>query len=163
MLLTLLYFFAPIALLLVALVVGKLIEQAHLRALDRDERRYRPLLLTNLRQPPPGYQPAQAWLCVGSVVVGTDYFKRFAASIKTLFGGRLRTLETVLERARREALVRLLAQADGHGADLVCNVRLETVSIGRTRGDDNTMAAAEVLAYGTAVRRHHSTAAPYRS
>jgi uncharacterized protein YbjQ (UPF0145 family) len=42
----------------------------------------------------------------GSVVVSVDYFKRFLAGLRTLVGGRVTSYETLLDRARREAILR---------------------------------------------------------
>ena len=54
------------------------------------------------------------------------------------------TLETLLERGRREALLRMRDEAGLHGADLVMNIRLVTSIVMK--------GAVEVIAYGTAVK-----------
>ena len=81
-------------------------------------------------------------------MIASDYFKTFGAQLKRIFGGRLRTYETLIERARREAIQRMRSQAAAHGADIVMNVRLETSRIIKS--------AVEVIAYGTAVKRQGS-------
>jgi uncharacterized protein YbjQ (UPF0145 family) len=87
----------------------------------------------------------------GSVVVSTDYFKSLCASLRNLVGGRVRSFETLLERGRREALLRLLDQAHAFGAHSVINVRFETMTIARFQGGRG-LTGVEVLAYGTALR-----------
>lgn len=135
-------------------VIGTSIESSHLRSLqERESKLYKNLVVTNLKQLPQDVIPMDAFLCSGSVVIGTDYFKRFAATLKTLIGGRMRSLETVLERGRREAILRMVEEAKGKGADLIINVRVETSTIGSSMGDRQTFASAEIVAYGTAVRR----------
>ena len=57
--------------------------------------------------------------------------------------------ESLLDRARRESLLRMKQQADGLGAEMVFNVKYETASISKGRG--NTIGSIEVLAYGTAL------------
>ena len=71
------------------------------------------------------------------------------ANLRKIFGGRLGAYETLLERARREAILRLKEQSAG--AHLIVNLRLETCTIARTKGRQG-IGAVEVLAYGTAVR-----------
>ena len=41
------------------------------------------------------------------VVISLDHFKRFLAGLRALVGGRIRSYETLLDRARREALMRM--------------------------------------------------------
>ncbi len=97
-------------------------------------------------EPPPGLDPVHGELVMGSAVIGTDYFKQFLSSWRMLFGGEMKSYQTVLGRARREANVRMLEQAFDLGARAVINVRYETSQISRG------LAASEIVAYGTMVR-----------
>lgn len=135
--------------------IGRQIENNHFTALAKREQQHRSIIVTNLKKVPEGYTPLEGSLCMGSVVMGSDYFKRFVASIQTIFGGRISILETVMERGRREAIVRMLDQAKMKGADLVINVRVETSMIGDPSGRSQG-GAAEIIAYGTAVRQRPS-------
>ena len=137
-------------LIALGLIIGRMIERRHFRSLARREAEPGPIL-TNLEKLLPGMVPISCTFCVGSVVIASDYFKSFGASLKTLVGGRLRTLETLLERARREAMLRLRDQAAQTGADLLLNVRLETSVVMRRRGGKGAP-VTEVIAYGTAVK-----------
>ena len=65
------------------------------------------------------------------------------AGLKNLVGGEVRSYTELLTEARREALQRMLAQAEQLGANAVVNVRFTTSSV--------TAGAAELYAYGTAV------------
>jgi uncharacterized protein YbjQ (UPF0145 family) len=95
--------------------------------------------------------PAQSsTLVTGSVVVSGDYFKAVAASLISLVGGRISVYETLVERGRREALVRMKAEAIAWGASQVLNVRIETSSLNAESGGG--LVAIEVIAYGTGVR-----------
>lgn len=146
----------PLGLIALGFLSGRIIERRHFRSLSRREAQPGPVL-TNLKRVPGGPTVIASTFCVGSVVIASDYFKFFGARLKGLVGGRLRTLETMLERGRREALLRLRDQAAQAGADMVLNVRLETAVIMRTR-QGGSYPAAEVIAYGTAVRtgsEHH--------
>jgi uncharacterized protein YbjQ (UPF0145 family) len=82
-------------------------------------------------------------------VISVDYFKRFLAALRNLFGGRVTSYESLLDRARRESLLRMKEQAAALGAAMVFNVKYETASISKGRG--NSIGSIEVLAYGTAL------------
>ena len=146
----LLQFAIPVLLIALGFVAGRIIEGRHRRSLARREAQAGPTM-TNLKTLPEGMKASESCLCNGSVVIASDYFKFFGASLKTLVGGRLRTLETMLERGRRESLQRLRAAAADRGADIVLNVRFETAIVMRSK-KGSAYPAAEVLAYGTAVK-----------
>ena len=67
------------------------------------------------------------------------------ATIQNFFGGRLVNYESVVERARREAMVRLKQEAHRMGANQIMGVRLSTTELGMQGG------MVEVFAYGTAI------------
>jgi uncharacterized protein YbjQ (UPF0145 family) len=84
----------------------------------------------------------------GSVVISYDHFKRFLAGLRMIFGGEVKSYVSLLDRGRREAVLRMKAKCPD--ADLIVNLRVETSSIskgGRRRG----LGAVEVFAYGTAL------------
>jgi uncharacterized protein YbjQ (UPF0145 family) len=68
-----------------------------------------------------------------------------------IFGGRVKAYETLLDRARREALLRLKEGAVERGYHAVVNVRLETCRIANSRNSES-VAGLEVLAFGTGVK-----------
>ena len=94
-------------------------------------------------------RPPDTLLVSGNVVISVDYFKRFAAGVAGVFGGRIRYYESLLERGRREAILRMREAAANRGAQAVFNVKLETASV--SKGASKTIGSIEVLAYGTAV------------
>ena len=143
-----------LAVALVLLVLGGLIgsatERAHFRRLDAQEQELAHILMSDMKRLPDNWQAADAHLVTGSVVIATDYFKVFVAGLRNLFGGRIRGYEKLMERARREAVVRMLLEAQAAGANAVWNVRLETSTIqGKQQGKS---AGVEVMAYGTALK-----------
>lgn len=87
-----------------------------------------------------------ATLVSGGVVVSSDYFKTFVAGFRNLVGGRFRGFESLLERARREAILRMKQQAREHGSSLVIGVRIHT-----TRVAGSQTPSVEVIAFGTAL------------
>ncbi len=82
-------------------------------------------------------------LVQGNTVRAKHVGRDIAASFKNLVGGELTGYTELLIEARREALSRMLAQAQELGANAVVNVRFATSSI--------SAGAAELYAYGTAV------------
>jgi len=128
--------------------VGQYAERRHYRSRLEREARLNALPAIASRYPPIEPHYGQS-LVIGSTVVSVDYFKRFLAALRNLFGGRVTSYESLLDRARRESLLRMKQQAADLGAAMVFNVKYETASISKGRG--NTIGSIEVLAYGTAL------------
>jgi len=136
--------------------VGRANERRHLHELAEHEARLRDIVVVAGRHTPDQARIQSGVLVVGSVVIAEDYFKRLAAGLRSLLGGRLRAYETLLERGRREAIVRMKDEAHGLGATMIVNVRLETSSLAEDRTGRGPMFSAEFLAYGTALVPHRS-------
>jgi uncharacterized protein YbjQ (UPF0145 family) len=100
---------------------------------------------------PPGWRVVGSTMLTGNVVVSVDYFKRFLSGLRMIFGGRVKAYESLLDRARREALLRLKENAVGNGYQALINVRLETSRMANSRGNEGA-AGVEVLAFGTALK-----------
>ena len=100
----------------------------------------------------PAWNVVAASLVTGSTAVSVDYFKRVAATLRNLFGGSVSAYETLLDRARREAVLRMKEEARKLGATLIVNVRIETSSISGAKGNNKSIACVEVLASGTALK-----------
>lgn len=140
-----------LGLLLAGLVFGTLLEHRHFQSIRRREEDAR--RLPTLSFVPEDWAGEDPTLVQGSAVVSLDYFKRFLSSWRAIFGGRMRSLEPLLERGRREALLRMKAEALRDGHDAIVNVRLATSRLANAKGDMKGTAGIEVLAYGTAIRR----------
>lgn len=138
-------------LLLVGLVFGRASEKRHFREIRRREAELRDLLVFSERRPPPDREFREATLVVGSVVIAEDYFKRIAAGLRGFFGGRVTVYESLMDRGRREAVLRMKEEARRRGATMVFNVRFETSSLAVDSGAQSPMFSAEFLAYGTAL------------
>ncbi len=138
----------PVFLIILGFATGKYIEKKHLRSLARREPALRGIRVCNLRNFPVELRSQKSFLVTGSVVIATDYFKVFAAGLRKLFGGEIKTYRSLLERARREAMTRMLEAAKKGGADSIWNVRFETLTIhGKKKAG-----GVEILVYGTAVK-----------
>jgi uncharacterized protein YbjQ (UPF0145 family) len=136
----------PLGVLLSGYGIGRWIESRHYAQLRERERALQPVIALSTRWVPAGVAARGSTLVSGSVVVSTDAFKRFVAGFRALFGGQLRGYETLLDRARREAVLRMKQQAQTAGARLVIGVRLHTTQVTGT-----STPAVEVMAFGTAL------------
>lgn len=142
--------FFLIILLALGFFVGSWQERRHFREIEIRERDslHVPLLTAKTLDMAPE-QVESAYLVQGSAVISIDYFKRLLAGLRNLVGGRISAYESLLDRARREALLRMKESAPD--ASMIINVRLENAAIGMSAQQGN-LGSVEVLAYGTAVK-----------
>lgn len=145
------YFSIGIALLLLlaGYVFGQMLEKSHYRSIREREARLRNIPAISSKKLPDSFQPCSTEIVTGNVVISVDAFKKFVAGLRMLIGGRVTSYETLIDRARREALLRMKEEAERLGAGFVFNVKMETSSI--SKGSQNSIGSIEVLAYGTAI------------
>jgi len=140
----------PVILILLGWFAGRAAERRHLNSLARRERQLRHILVTDIRSFPMGADPDKTpALVMGQAVIAADYIKLLLAAIRKIFGGELHSYRSLMSRARREAILRMLEQAHSQGYNAVCNLRLNTADIGGMaigRG----LPIVETLATGTA-------------
>ena len=134
-----------VGLLMLGFVVGRLRERRHLANLDRREAAAASTTVVDVKALPAGIDATAGALVMGEVVIAADYFKTFVAALRNIIGGEMRTYQTLLSRARREARLRMLEEAHALGAKLVVNVRFEWSAVGPR------LPSAEIFCYGTAV------------
>lgn len=137
-----------LALVALGFIVGQYLEKRHYRSIYKREAELVHLVTTSSKRPV-GDIPrvTDRRLVQGSVVVSVDYFKRLLAALRNFFGGNVRAYETLVDRARREAILRLKESCPD--ADQIINLRIETSSI--FKGRNNQVGSVEVLAYATAI------------
>lgn len=138
----------PLILVALGLIFGRRIEKKHYADIMRREllQVHRPTT-AGKRVMGDDRAVASTELVMGSVAISIDAFKRLLAGLRNIFGGNVQSYETLVDRARREAVLRMLESCAQ--ADQVINIRLETCSI--AGGGSERIASVEVLAYGTAV------------
>ncbi len=141
-----------LSLILLGYVFGRANEASHYKSIRNRERASRRMEINCNKAIDPAWNVVAASLVTGSTAVSVDYFKRVAASLRNLFGGRVSAYETLLDRARREAVLRMKEEARKLGATMVINVRIETSSISGAKGNNQSIACVEVLASGTALK-----------
>jgi uncharacterized protein YbjQ (UPF0145 family) len=139
--------YAILAFLVLGLTMGSLLERLHYRRIRRREFGFLTQPTLTLRTVPDEQHVVRAEMAMGSVVISVDYFKRFAANLKKLFGGEIHSYSSLLDRARREALLRLKEKCAD--ADMLMNLRFETSTI--SSGGNSNIGSVEVLAYATAL------------
>lgn len=92
----------------------------------------------------PGHQITELrGLVQGNTIRAKHVGRDIMAGLKNIVGGELKGYTELLTDARREAMRRMIAQAEELGANAVLNVRFSTSAI--------TQGAAELYCYGTAV------------
>ena len=80
----------------------------------------------------------------GTVVQSKNFGKDFMAGMKTLVGGEITGYTEMLVEARQIATKRMVDEANAMGADAIVNIRFGSSAV--------MQGAAEVIAYGTAVK-----------
>ena len=147
----------PLGLIILAWITGRISERNHNRRLDRREGELSGLFATNLKSFPCGAEAATGGrLVMGQVVIANDYLKAFFAGLRKIFGGEIKSYEKLMLRARREAIVRMLTEADQGGFNAVGNMRIYFSDIGGMTSQKG-MAIVEVLVCGTAYNRPPET------
>ncbi len=138
-----------VAVLFFAFLVGSLVEKRHYRSIREREQKLIGLPTTTFF--PSDWQASAGELVAGSVVVSLDHFKRFLAGLRGIVGGRIRSYESLLDRGRREAVLRMREEARKRGYGVVANIRIHTSRIASARKGGRGTAGVEVIAYGTAL------------
>ena len=83
-------------------------------------------------------------LVKGSIVFSKNVVRDIFAGLKTLVGGEIAGYTEMMNEARQRATDRMIQEATAIGADAIVNVRFATTNL--------MASAAEIIAYGTAVR-----------
>lgn len=101
------------------------------------------MLLLNIDHVP-GREIEAIGIVKGTIVHSKNFGKDFMAAMKTLVGGEIVSYTEMLTEARQIATKRMVDEAEAMGADAVINIRFGSSSV--------MQSAAEVIAYGTAVK-----------
>ncbi len=127
--------------LVISYFIGFAIEKNHFKSLRiREEKnKHKPFLsepLYKFRKP-----VKHSEMACEEIVIGGDYFRHFWANLRNLFGGNLTAYESLKDRARREAILRI--KESNPNADYFVNAKIETININSHM--------CEVLVYVTAI------------
>lgn len=91
-----------------------------------------------------GKELSMLGLVRGSTIQSKNIGKDITQSFKTLVGGELKAYNDMMNEARALATKRMVEEAEQLGADAVVNIRYASAAV--------MQGAAEVIAYGTAVK-----------
>ncbi|MGF6148798.1 Domain of uncharacterised function (DUF74) [Kingella potus] len=140
----------PLILLAAAAFIGRYNAKKHLADLAEREAALAHIALISVKHPPSDFYEGE--LVYGSVVLSGDRFSRVIAFLRKIIGGHIGVYETLIERARREGILRMKEKAAALGADTVYNVKLDTITLSPPTQPNNGGQAGtvEILAYGTA-------------
>lgn len=134
----------------VAYVTGTIIEKRHYKDIIKREIALikKPIINAGAKTWNSKKKIKKIELVTGEVVISGDYFKNFAATLKSFFGGRLTSFESVLDRGRREAILRMRENAKD--ANFIINAKIESVMI-NDYYTNNSVPQCAIIAYGTAI------------
>lgn len=132
-------------------IFGNIGERRHFRSLRAREAETLRIPTIDIDVVDPARVVVEARLVCGQVTLAVDYFRRFAGSIRNFFGGQMAAYESLLDRARREAILRMKAEAPD--CDIVVNVHIDASPIGKEKSKGRfKVTALECIASGTAIR-----------
>ena len=101
--------------LMLGLIVGGMKERNHLASLDLREQQNANMLVCQIKSFPDHKSAKLApTLLVAETVIATDYLKSFLAGLRNFFGGEVKSYQSLLVRARREALPSFSQRCDEH-------------------------------------------------
>ena len=139
-----------LGLLLLGYICGSMAEKRHYRSIADRELKLLDLPAVSFKSvDTPDHKIRSARMVHGNAVISIDYFKRFLAGLRNIFGGTVKSYESLIDRARREAVLRMKDMAGD--ASVIVNVRIETSNIGMKSGKKG-MGSVEAYAYGTALK-----------
>ena len=134
----------------VGYTVGTIAEKRHYQSIEKRESKFLKLPVVTLKDAFDKDSPIlRARLVQGSAVISIDYFKRILAGLRNIVGGEVKSYETLVDRARREATLRMKEMA--WDADIILNLRIETSAIGNSANNRKAIGSIEAIAYGTAI------------
>ena len=94
----------------------------------------------------PGKEYEVLEIVKGTIVQSKNFGRDFMAAMKTLVGGEIAGYTEMLNEARQIATKRMVDEATALGADAIVGVRYGSSAV--------MQGAAEIVAYGTAVKFH---------
>ena len=111
----LLVFMIPLSVFLVGALWGRRVEKSHFAELNRREKLFADFPIHNWRKVPQEFEVSTSTFVSGAVVISEDAGKRLLARFRNVIGGNIKSYETLMDRGRREACLRMLEQAKASG------------------------------------------------
>ncbi|MCB0415733.1 MAG: heavy metal-binding domain-containing protein [Bdellovibrionales bacterium] len=134
-------------------ITGRHFEKKHFRSLAHRENQLNHIPVVTAEWKNHIEDQDEGFAVSAGIVVASDYFKTLVSQLKNLTGGRLTSYESLLDRGRREALLRIKEKASRLGAHTIVNVRIETSTVNSSSRNKGALPCVELFAYGTALRK----------
>ena len=127
--------------LIITYITGSTIEKNHYKRIFAREKLLveQPYVSDSFIKPEDDVKDVK--MVMGSCVIAADRFKVFLGGLRSMFGGTVTAYESLTDRARREAILRMREKATS--ADMIVQTRIQFSEVGK--------AQVEVIAYGTAI------------
>ncbi|MEF2175706.1 MAG: heavy metal-binding domain-containing protein [Candidatus Absconditabacteria bacterium] len=138
-----------LGLLVVTAISGTLLEKRHLKNIEKREELFKNIVILSkidLKH----FDASGGGLLSSGVVYAIDYFRQFIFLFISFFGGRVVMYESVMDRARREAILRVKKQAQDYGFNCIVDLRVETATL-TTNNKNQNGGKVEIIAYGTGI------------
>ena len=140
-----------IAIIIICCITGKTFEKIHYISIrDREIMLIREPYITYGNKLLDNKKVERIELVSSNVVIGCDKFSSLCANLKNIFGGNVPTFESALDRGRREVLLRIREKAKAIGANILINVKYETINLNPIEYSQDPMVS--ITAYGTAIK-----------
>ncbi|HBO37267.1 MAG TPA: YbjQ family protein, partial [Pasteurellaceae bacterium] len=128
LLIQLMFLVGMILLLVAAFFAGSADEKKHYQSILAREEALNHIMVVPVKRLPEFFSTRE--LVLGSVVMSSNKFTRMLAAFRNIFGGKVHSYETLLDRARREAVLRMKEEAVKLGANMILNMKFETAALG---------------------------------
>lgn len=139
-----------IIIIILGLFFGKRAEKKHYASIIEREEKYKHIpVLSDKDTRSIEWVDGQGVLCTGGTVVAIDAFKKMMAGFVNIFGWKMKAYESLVDRARREVILKVKQKAQESWYNAIVNLRIETSSI--SKNAKKTVGSVEALAYATAI------------
>ena len=138
-----------LSLIVIGYFYGSSVEKKHFQSIKEREKKFRSKPAMSGKTGLDSDQVQGSGLVSGSVVISIDRFKQVMGTLRSMFGGEVHAYGTLLDRGRREAILRM--KESSPQADMFVNLKIETSRIS-TSAKGGGVGTVEVCAYATAVK-----------
>lgn len=138
-----------LGLLVVTSISWTLFEKKHLKWIIKREEELKDIVVLS-KNDLKNFEARGWWLLSSWVVFSIDYFRQFIFMFINFFGGRVTMYESAMDRARREAILRVKKQAKDYGFNCIADLRVETATITSNHKNQNWW-KVEIIVYWTGI------------
>ncbi len=145
------FIFTLLVLVPIGFFFGRFSEKRHERELEEKEKKHSDFVVSDIKSFPGISSMSKVpKMFVGEVTIAGDYYKTFAGGLRNLFGGEMKLYSSLVSRARREAIFRLVEQAKAEGYNAACNLRVDSADINGSVITKKKSVSVSIIASATA-------------